>query len=40
MAVLTKRVSDLYVNGIHTCINALLRNVEDMEYLQLNVKFE
>ena len=38
-AVLTKRVSELYANGwSYFCINVLLRNIEDMEYLQLNVK--
>ena len=38
-AVLTKSVSELYANGwSYFCINVLLRNIEDMEYLQLNVK--
>ena len=38
-AVLTKRVSEFYANGWSCfCTNELLRNIEDMEYLQLNVK--
>ena len=37
--LLTRCVSELYVNGwSYFCINVLLRNIEDMEYLQLNVK--
>ena len=38
-AVLTKPVSELYANGwSYFCINVLLRNIEDMECLQLKVK--
>ena len=37
--LLTRCVSELYVNGWSCfCINVLLRNVEDMEDLQVNVK--
>ena len=33
-AVLTRRVSELYVNGwSYSCINVLLRNSDDMEVL-------